>query len=90
MIHKKDVWYFIEEWNKLYERASEEERTGLTVLAHQLEIHRYAAGMLINSKSGNSYVVLFPDFFLHYLLVMDIRPNIFDCYGFNSATPIST
>jgi len=49
-LSKKDVWFFIEEWNKHYEQSSKREKTGLSVLAYQLNIHRYAAGMLINSK----------------------------------------
>jgi len=49
-LNKKDIWFFIEEWNQQYEQSNEQEKTGLSVLAYQLNIHRYAAGMLINSK----------------------------------------
>jgi len=51
-ISKKDIWFLIEEWNQLYEQSNEEEKTGLSVLAYQLEIHRYAAAMLIDGKSN--------------------------------------
>ncbi len=49
-LNKKDIWFFIEEWNHQYEHSNTQEKTGLSVLAYQLDIHRYAAGMLINSK----------------------------------------
>lgn len=43
---------FIEEWNSQYENANENEKIGLAVLAYRVDIHRYAAGMLIDSDSG--------------------------------------
>ena len=51
-IKKRDVWLFIEEWNVQYEQSNAEEKTGLAVLAYRLNIHRYAAAMLINGKSN--------------------------------------
>lgn len=47
-----DAIMFIEEWNRQYECASEEEKIGLAVLAYQIHINQYATGMLIEGKEA--------------------------------------
>ena len=49
-LKRKDIWLFIDEWNRQYEQSNNSEKSGLAVLAYRLDIHRYAAGMLINGK----------------------------------------
>jgi hypothetical protein len=49
---RKFARVFIEEWNTQYENSDENEKIGLAVLAYRVDIHRYAAGMLIDSDSG--------------------------------------
>jgi hypothetical protein len=50
-LSKKDVRYFIDAWNAAYEAANDDEKVGLAVLAYRVDIHRYAAGMLIDRKT---------------------------------------
>lgn len=47
---RPDAKFFIDEWNRLYETANKENKTALAVFAYRLEIHRYAAGMLIDHR----------------------------------------
>ncbi len=50
-LDKSHARTFIEEWNRLYEQSDESEKIGLAVLAYRVQIHRYAAAMLIDRKS---------------------------------------
>ena len=49
-LEKSDALFFIEEWNTQHSQANEQQKIGLSVLASQLEIYRYAKGMLVDSK----------------------------------------
>lgn len=50
VLQRHEARWFIEDWNDRYENASESEQIGLAVLAYRVDIHRYAAGMLIEGK----------------------------------------
>ncbi len=47
---RPEAKFFIDEWNRLYENANKENKTGLAVFAYRLDIHKYAAGMLIDHR----------------------------------------
>ncbi|MDH5219075.1 MAG: HEAT repeat domain-containing protein [Gammaproteobacteria bacterium] len=49
---RKNAKLFIDEWNLLYENANENDKIGLAVLAYRVDIHRYAAAMLIDGDSN--------------------------------------
>ena len=49
---RKHARLFIDEWNLLYENANENDKIGLAVLAYRVDIHRYAAAMLIDGDSS--------------------------------------
>lgn len=49
-LERRNAKWFIDDWNRQYESATDEEKIGLAVLAYRVDIHRYAAGMLIEGK----------------------------------------
>ncbi|MDH5300165.1 MAG: HEAT repeat domain-containing protein [Gammaproteobacteria bacterium] len=54
-LKKSHAKYFIEIWNQAFASATPEERIGLAVLAYRVEVHRYAAGMLIHSSDNTRH-----------------------------------
>jgi len=50
VLKKSHAKFFIRLWNTAFEQGTHDERIGLAVLAYRVEIHRYAAGMLIHSR----------------------------------------
>ena len=53
MLEKRYARFFIQEWLNLYLSAPDSGKVGLAVFAYRVDIHRYAAGMLIDSNPEN-------------------------------------